>query len=115
MKIQIKPGNILINENVKLTDFGIAHIKEFNEKIHLQDLEETFGYMSPEQIGIIKVSADERSDLYSVGMIFYKMLTGRLPFEGKDVSTIIKQRISRTPEPPSFINSVLSIFFSVLL
>ena len=64
----------------------------------------TFGYMSPEATGILRKPIDERSDIYSLGIIFYQLLTGRLPYEGREVSTLIHQHIAQKPPLPSEIN-----------
>jgi serine phosphatase RsbU (regulator of sigma subunit)/serine/threonine protein kinase/tetratricopeptide (TPR) repeat protein len=105
----INPSSILIFQNgkgptAKLSDFGIgllldlAGIKEEDEIIR------TFGFMSPEATGILRKPIDERSDIYSLGIIFYQLLTRRLPYEGRDTSTLIHQHIAQKPTPPSEIN-----------
>ncbi|MEW6585427.1 MAG: AAA family ATPase, partial [Nitrospirota bacterium] len=108
----LNASNILIFQNrgkpeTKLTDFGIgllldlAGIKEENE------ITSTFGYMSPEATGILRKPIDERSDLYSLGIIFYKLVTGRLPYEGKDTSTLVHQHIAQKPSLPTKLNPLL--------
>lgn len=105
----LKPGNIIINYvqqdnvrqlDVKLIDFGLAQVKEFNVK-DKQDIVGTLCYVSPEQSGAIKRNVDERSDLYSLGVIFYQLLTCILPFSGSNISSIIHQHITKIPEKPS--------------
>ncbi len=83
-----------------MVDFGLAELKEFAQ-IKEEEIVGTFSYMSPEQSGIIRKPIDERSDLYSVGVIFYQLLTGDLPFKGKDISTILHQQIAKVPDSPS--------------
>ena len=96
----IKPQNILFRASGEpvLTDFGIA--KALTEVSHLTVPGTAFGspkYMSPEQA---KGSAlDHRSDLYSLGVVFYEMLTGRPPFESKDAITLAQMHITN-PVPP---------------
>ncbi|MCP4652670.1 MAG: protein kinase [Candidatus Omnitrophica bacterium] len=109
----LKAGNIIIKrENefclVKLLDFGIAKVMELTKIKSAQDVLGTFSYMSPEQSGIVKKTIDERSDLYSLGIIFYQLLTGELPFAGEDVGEILHQQIAREPMPPSSINRQIS-------
>jgi diguanylate cyclase (GGDEF)-like protein len=108
----IKPGNILVqptrDENreilhVRLNDTGLAQIKEFGKKDD-HEMVRTLCYMSPEQSGAMKRLVDERSDLYSLGIVFYELLTGILPFQGNSVSSIIHQHIAKTPERPSLVN-----------
>jgi serine phosphatase RsbU (regulator of sigma subunit)/flagellin-specific chaperone FliS len=105
----LNPSSVLVFQNgqkqtAKVTDFGIgllldlAGIKEEDEIIR------TFGYMSPEATGILRKPIDERSDIYSLGIIFYQLLTGRLPYDGMDVSTLIHQHIAQKPPLPSKTN-----------
>lgn len=108
----LKPGNILIAEkrggidykNLKIIDFGLSLIKgpENIDDVHI--LIGTCGYIAPEQTGLSGHKGDERSDLYSLGIIFYELLTHRLPFSGKTISTLIHQHIAKKPVPPSHYN-----------
>jgi len=101
----LKPANVLVdNETVKLTGFGLSHIREFNESIPFEEIKKNFLYLSPEQCGILKRPVDERSDLYSLGVIFFQLLTGNVPFDGHDICSIIHQHIARVPEPPGASN-----------
>ena len=111
----LKPGNIMITSETgtktgkapdtehhiipKLLDFGLAELKEFTGAKE-GEIAGTFYYMAPEQSGIIRKPVDERSDLYSLGIIFYQLLTGELPFKGEDIGTILHQQIAKTPIPP---------------
>ncbi|UCH12850.1 MAG: protein kinase, partial [Candidatus Omnitrophota bacterium] len=98
----LKPGNIiLINHQVKVLDFGLAQLLELKEIKAEEQIIGTFGYISPEQAGIVHKPADERSDLYSLGIIFYELLTDQLPFKGKDIGTILHQQVAKEPLPPS--------------
>jgi serine/threonine protein kinase len=96
----LKPQNILVSDNkqVKIIDFGISvfqkDIKEEGGKIL-----GTLPYMSPEQTGYLKSGTDIRSDLYSLGVIFYECLSGENPFLGQDKSEIIHKHLSLTPTP----------------
>lgn len=102
----IKPANILINENdaiIKLTDFGISKIlaHDHNEIYDPVVVEGTLVYISPEQTGRINMSVDYRSDLYSLGITFYEILTGSVPFRSSDPMDIIHSHIARQPVPPA--------------
>lgn len=108
----IKPGNIMCRfkgaegsfQNLKLIDFGLAQIKEFRETGTTDEIIGTFCYMSPEQSGMVKRKTDERSDLYSLGILFYRLFAGELPFTGKDANSIIHQHVARLPSPISNYN-----------
>ena len=96
--LDIKPGNIRLLENgtVKVIDFGIARIVETsNTQGGL--LWGSPSYMSPEQVG--GQSPDGRSDLYSLGVIFYELLTGRKPFQADDLASLFLQIKTREPIP----------------
>ncbi|MCP4137483.1 MAG: AAA family ATPase [bacterium] len=101
----IKPDNILINVEtgtVKLTDFGIATVLTHeNEKIYNPEvMDGTLLYMSPEQTGRMNRAVDYRTDLYSLGIAFYEMLTTVVPFRSNDPMEIIHFHIARKPVPP---------------
>jgi hypothetical protein len=94
----IKPANIMYEpdtEGVKLTDFGIARITD-SSKTKTGMVLGTPSYMSPEQLQGKKV--DGRSDLFSLGVMMYQMLTGKLPFTGDSMATLM-WNISREPHP----------------
>ncbi len=102
----IKPANILVsgaNDEVRLTGFGIA--SRFPRERQPPDppefIEGTLAYMAPEQTGRMNRSVDSRSDLYSLGVIFYEMLTGSLPFSASDPMEWVHCHIARRPIPPS--------------
>ncbi|MEO0688057.1 MAG: serine/threonine-protein kinase, partial [Cyanobacteria bacterium J06649_11] len=98
----IKADNIIINPEmgqVKLTDFSIAS-RLSQEKLQLtspNQLEGTLTYMSPEQTGRMNRVLDYRSDFYSLGVTFYEMLAGRLPFQSQDPLELIHFHIAKQP------------------
>ena len=99
----IKPGNIMLVSNgnqVKVTDFGICRIDggdhELTQHTQLGDVLGTPNYMSPEQVLGQKV--DSRSDLFSVGVVLYKLVTGQLPFEGDSIISVA-MKITQTDPP----------------
>jgi serine/threonine protein kinase/signal transduction histidine kinase len=102
----LKPGNVLISNQdgsyrIKLLDFGVALIMELG-KINEKDLiAGTFGYMSPEATGILDKRIDERSDLYSLGVIFYHLLTQTAPFNGNSVNQLLHHQVAYLPPEPS--------------
>jgi len=101
--------NILVAQDlttITIIDFGIA--TRFNLKseyaINPDGLEGSLAYISPEQTGRMNRAVDSRSDLYSLGIIFYELVTGRLPFEASDPAEYVYCHIARKPVPPSQLN-----------
>jgi serine/threonine-protein kinase len=86
----IKPGNIMLMKNgkVKVTDFGIAKAVSTTETKSGVVLG-TPNYMSPEQINGQKI--DGRSDIFSLGVVFFELLTGKVPFHGKNITNLLYQ------------------------
>ena len=100
----IKPANILIHpetQQVKLIDFSIASLlpKETQEIQNPNVLEGTLAYISPEQTGRMNRGIDYRSDFYSLGVTFYEMLTGELPFSTEDPMELLHCHLARTALP----------------
>lgn len=105
----IKPQNILIDKEgtVKVADFGIARMA--NAQTVNQSDENVMGsvyYFSPEQAR--GAAVDARSDIYSVGVVFYEMLTGRVPFTGDTPVAIAMQHLQTPPTPPNEVNPSVS-------
>ena len=101
----IKPSNIIVNTKtgeVRLTDFGLAsRLDRENPTIQNPDLlEGTLAYMSPEQTGRMNRSLDYRSDFYSLGITFYEILTGQLPFTATEPMELVHCHIAKQPVPP---------------
>jgi serine/threonine protein kinase len=100
----IKPENVLVDDagNVWLTGFGIASQlpNERQAPAPPEMIAGTLAYMAPEQTGRMNRSMDTRSDLYSLGVTLYQMLTGRLPFAAADAMEWIHCHIERQPTPP---------------
>ncbi|WP_437727216.1 AAA family ATPase [Sorangium sp. So ce861] len=108
----IKPHNILVDPGtmqVKLIDFGIATrlSRESQAALAPEALEGTLAYMSPEQTGRMNRVVDHRSDLYSLGVTLYEMLTGVLPFQANDAMELVHHHIARRPAPPAEVSPQL--------
>ncbi|MCP4135247.1 MAG: AAA family ATPase [bacterium] len=108
----INPSNIIwnIEQNiVKIIDFGIATelTREITSVKNPNVLEGTVAYISPEQTGRMNRSLDYRTDYYSLGVTFYWMLTGRLPFESKDLLELVHSHIAVEPVSPHEIDATI--------
>lgn len=98
----IKPANILIHpqtKQVKLIDFSIASLlpRETQQLQNPHVLEGTLAYISPEQTGRMNRGVDYRTDFYSLGVSFYEILTGKLPFESLDPIELIYSHLAKQP------------------
>jgi eukaryotic-like serine/threonine-protein kinase len=94
----VKPHNILIGERLKVTDFGIARAGA-SQMTEAGSIMGTAQYLSPEQARGAPVTAS--SDLYSVGIVLYEMLTGKVPFSGDSAIEIAMKHLNELPKPPS--------------
>ncbi|CAB3768518.1 trifunctional serine/threonine-protein kinase/ATP-binding protein/sensor histidine kinase [Paraburkholderia humisilvae] len=101
----LKPAHILVDEaagSVRLTGFGLATLlpRERQAPASPETIAGTLAYMAPEQTGRMNRSIDARSDLYSLGVTFYQMLTGALPFTASEPMEWVHCHIARKPVPP---------------
>jgi serine/threonine protein kinase len=96
----IKPANILVaNEtDIKISDFGSALVTQTQQTTQVSAVGSP-AYMSPQQIQ--EESLTHQTDIYSLGVVMYKMLTGRLPFEASNNYSLIYQILNVAPRPPS--------------
>ncbi len=112
----VKPENVFVtrdhegDEVLKLVDFGIAKLTDATTDTHKTSAGLVFGtpaYMSPEQA--MGVEADSRADLYSAGILFYQMLSGRLPIDNDDPVALVRMQVAVDPEPlPSSVPPVIA-------
>jgi serine/threonine protein kinase len=101
----IKPANILLEngiERVKITDFGLARSVDDVTLTRTGEVSGTPQFMSPEQA--LGQRVDHRSDLFSMGCVMYAMCTGRPPFRGDNVATVVKRICDETPRPIDQLN-----------
>lgn len=103
----IKPGNILVtaDDKVKISDFGLARLQSSGSVTQTGHAVGSPSYMSPEQVQGMTV--DGRSDMFSLGVLFYELLTQRRPFEGESLTTVIFKIIKDTPIAPSKLNKAV--------
>ncbi|WP_019505653.1 AAA family ATPase [Pleurocapsa sp. PCC 7319] len=103
----LQPSSILINPEtleVKITNFDIA-TNVVKENPNSQQLEATnIAYISPEQTGRMNLPLDYRTDLYSLGVIFYQILTGKLPCQAEDSLQLMHCHLAQTPDSPHQLN-----------
>ena len=109
----VKPANILITEEgrVKLTDFGMARLASHDGKD--TPLLGTPAYWCPEQI--VGKPQDARSDIFSLGVVLYEMVTGNRPFDSDSLQGICSRIMSSTPLPPSHSNPSIPAGFDELV
>ena len=103
----LKPHNVIVDAEgrAKVTDFGIARAGA-SDMTQTGSIMGTAQYLSPEQAQGHAVSA--ASDIYSIGIILYEMLTGRVPFEGESAVTVALKQVNERPTPPSAYNPAVT-------
>ena len=103
----LKPSNLMITTSgiVKIMDFGVARVMGSVHRTHAGFTMGTPAYMAPEQVK--GETLDGRSDLYAMGVILYRLLTGRLPFDGKTPFALAHAHVSDTPQPVTRLNPLL--------
>ena len=100
----VKPSNIMVNSDghVKITDFGIARMASAGVRTQTGMVLGSPKYMSPEQV--MGKQTDQRSDIFSLGVMLYEMLTRQPPFMGENVNAIMYQTLNAIPKQPSSLN-----------
>ncbi|MEG4348143.1 AAA family ATPase [Microcoleus sp. LAD1_D3] len=116
----INPSNIVYNaetKQLKIIDFGISTqlTRETPTLKNPNILEGTLAYISPEQTGRMNRSLDYRADFYSLGVTFYELLTGKLPFETEDALELVHCHIARQPVPPHEIDPTIPLILSQIV
>ena len=116
----INPANIVLNRTtgeLKIIDFGISTVlsRETPNFLSMDVLEGTLPYISPEQTGRMNRAIDYRTDFYSLGVTFYELLTGRLPFQSDDSLGYIHAHIAQMPVPPHELNGAVPEMVSALV
>ncbi len=100
----VKPSNVMVvrDGHVKITDFGIARMASSTVRTQTGMVLGSPKYMSPEQV--MGKLTDQRSDIFSLGVMLYEMLTGQPPFTGENVNAVMYQTLNAVPAPPSTLN-----------
>ncbi len=103
----VKPSNIMVvrDGHVKITDFGIARMASASVRTQTGMVLGSPKYMSPEQV--MGKLTDQRSDIFSLGVMLYEMLTGQAPFTGENVNAIMYQTLNAVPPPPSTLSAAV--------
>jgi serine/threonine-protein kinase len=111
----IKPANIIVTAGgqVKLTDFGIAHSAGDPRLTATGMAMGSLYYMSPEQAGALPI--DARSDLYSLGVTLYRMVTGRYPIQGSNDAALLAGHLNYMPPSPSLVNPQIPPALSAII
>jgi serine/threonine protein kinase len=111
----VKPGNIMVlaDGRVKITDFGIARLHGTDVRTQTGLLLGSPRYLSPEQV--LGRTPDTRVDLFSLGVILYEMMTGRSPFIGSDVQSVMYQVIHHIPVAPGVLNPALPALVDLIV
>jgi serine/threonine-protein kinase len=111
----IKPANLMLtpDDTVKVTDFGTAKILQFGTVQQTAHVMGTPSYMSPEQIKGKVV--DGRSDIFSLGVVLYEMVTGEKPFPGQNITTVIYKIVNEEPTAPRDIDSSVHLGLDAII
>ena len=111
----VKPSNIMVvrDGHVKITDFGIARMESAAVRTQTGMVLGSPKYMSPEQV--MGKAIDQRSDIFSLGVMLYEMLTRQAPFTGENVNAIMYQTLNTIPAPPNTLNPAVPAMLNFIV
>src|SRR5947209_19104280 len=111
----VKPGNVLVTADgdIKVTDFGIARAGTSEALTQTGAVMGTAAYFSPEQAQGLPV--DGRSDVYSLGVVLYEMVTGKPPFAGENPVSIAYKHVKEAAAPPTQVNPAIPANFEAII
>ncbi len=111
----VKPANIMVvrDGHVKITDFGIARMESAAVRTQTGMVLGSPKYMSPEQV--TGKAIDQRSDIFSLGVMLYEMLARQAPFTGENINAIMYQTLNAVPPPPSTINPAVPAMLNFIV
>jgi tRNA A-37 threonylcarbamoyl transferase component Bud32/photosystem II stability/assembly factor-like uncharacterized protein len=103
----LKTNNIMLDSSgdIRIMDFGLSKSTLVSTMTSLGTVIGTLGYVAPEQV--TNINSDHRTDIFSIGVIFYELLTNTLPFKGENEIALIHSIFNNTPPPPSSINNLV--------
>ena len=112
----LKPANILITRDdiPKVTDFGLARVLDDSFRSVTGELAGTWAYMSPEQVNARRAGLDHRTDVFSLGIVMYELLTQRRPFDGDTTAQVAEQILYEDPRPVRVVRSQCPVELSVI-
>lgn len=117
---KLQPQNILINpdtKQIKIIDFSLAVLLPKNRELwrNFSSFEDTLAYIAPEQTGRMNRGIDYRSDFYAVGVTFYQLLTGQLPFNNTDAMELVHSHLAIAPIVPQKLNPQIPQVLSAII